>query len=737
MNETIIKLCKNNYCLQVFEDLAIKKIAEIATLKTIPSHSFLLNQNEIQNNLYLLSTGEVEQFILWEERQYFIRNRREGDLIGGFSLSGQNKSIISAHTKKESKVFEIPQHIFQQLETDYPKQFELFQSRISNKSANMQLTLALKLNPLFKKFDSVMLKALDAELEIKTLESGDLLCKKGDTADKMYLIIHGKLQIFDHNENGDIKVLREVGRGDTVGEIGTILGDVRTASIKVIRDSSVAILSKVSFEKLLIQFPVMINRTFVKNIMGYLTNSNVKKNNHYSTYSLVSVNPDLPLDALAKNLSDSLSLYGTTLIISSKICDEALGIDNISQIELSDSKNNELIQWLNEQELNFNYLIYVADNDLTQWTKRCLRQTDHLLLSVDALDAPELTKYELDVLKYTDDFNLKKTLLIMHKQETSVASESLSLIKDRQLTQFHHLRYENSEDYQRLVRFLTGKAIGLVLGGGGARGFAHVGVIRAMQELDIPIDIVGGNSFGAIIAAQCAMQWPYQKMIKSIVDFSKGGEQFTLPFVSLFSGKKMDAGFKNMFGQSMIEDLWRKFYCVSCNLSRAKVMLHQSGLLKDAVRYSNTAPGLFPPMVKDGDLLVDGAILNNIPVDIMQELNESGVIIAVDVNIKEEMLNNTAFEGKLSGFDILLNRLNPFSKKIVMPSMIEVISRASTIGGIAQQKKSMQGIADLYLQPPVNNYSLMEYKKGFDIAEKSYEYVLPILKDWKNKTSKG
>ncbi len=185
-----------------------------------------------------------------------------------------------------------------------------------------------------------------------------------------------------------------------------------------------------------------------------------------------------------------------------------------------------------------------------------------------------------------------------------------------------------------------------------------------------------------------------------------------------------------MFGDIQIDDLWHHYYSISCNISRATLMTHDNGPLLSAVLNSNSPPGLFPPQVSHGDLLVDGALLNNVPVDIMRNYNEGSTVIAVDVNAREDLLNNTENSGGISGWKILLNKLNPMAPKIKMPNIIETLTRSSIIGGLAQRKKMLDGYADLYLQPPVNNFSLRDYKRGKQIAEIGYQYALEEFQIW-------
>lgn len=166
--------------------------------------------------------------------------------------------------------------------------------------------------------------------------------------------------------------------------------------------------------------------------------------------------------------------------------------------------------------------------------------------------------------------------------------------------------------------------------------------------------------------------------------------------------------------------------------------MHDTGSLL----VSNAAPGLFPPFCHAEGFLVDGVFLNNVPVDVMTKMNPSGSVIGIDVNLKDDLLTETTYTDGLSGLKILLSRLNPFKPSIKVSTIIETLLRVSSIVGLAQAERNRNRLADLYIQPPVSKFSLMEIKKAEAIAKVGYNCALPILKNgnkknclWKNKSS--
>jgi predicted acylesterase/phospholipase RssA len=498
-----------------------------------------------------------------------------------------------------------------------------------------------------------------------------------------------------------------------------------------VRDSTLAKLSKKSFQEILCQHPIEINQAFVNSLMDSFNKDSLHRIKSAETFAIIPLSQNISATNIAEKLAETLTSYGRTSILNSQIVDQLFNKKSFSQKPFMHGENDELLQWLSEQEVAHQHVIYVADSHLTEWTKRCLRQTDHIFFVANANDNSKVGHFESMVMNEVTIKGIKFTLLLMHDEGVSVPTHTSQWLAHRSVDMHHHIRKNNKADLARVARFLTNNAISLVLGGGGARGFAHAGVIKAFNTLNIPIDMIGGNSMGAIIAAEYAMQWQPEKMIEKTIEFCLAGEVITLPIVSLFTGNKMTKGLQSLYQQHQIEDLWHHFFSISCNISKATIMTHNTGALIDAVLKSNTPPGLFPPQVENGDLLVDGALLNNIPVDIMKKMNPKGKIIAVDVNVREDLLNNSDRIGGISGWKLLNNKINPFiDDKIHLPNMVEVIGRASIIGGLAQQKKNMSGIADLYIEPPVSQFSMIGYKHGEKIAEAGYQYAMPILEQW-------
>jgi NTE family protein len=295
----------------------------------------------------------------------------------------------------------------------------------------------------------------------------------------------------------------------------------------------------------------------------------------------------------------------------------------------------------------------------------------------------------------------------------------------------HHVVLDEKESYERVARRISGRAWGLVLGGGGARGLSHIGTIQALRENGMPIDWVGGTSMGAIIAAQLAMGLSVEDMIRVTRKAYAGpsrSRDFTFPFVSMRTGRSTIDTLQEIFGDRRIEDLPTNYFCVSCNLTRADVVVHDRGPVWMWARVSCSVPGLLPPVPHQGDLLVDGGLLQNLPVEIMRH-RCGGYVIASDVSVAADLTVNTDLTSEVgfSGFSHLVQKLR---KRPTLPDIFRVLMRTAEVSSVRDSKVSGSP-ADLYLHPPLDSVGMTDFLEIDRIIAIGYEYALRRSKDWK------
>jgi predicted acylesterase/phospholipase RssA len=271
----------------------------------------------------------------------------------------------------------------------------------------------------------------------------------------------------------------------------------------------------------------------------------------------------------------------------------------------------------------------------------------------------------------------------------------------------------------------------ITLGGGFARGLAHLGVIRAMVDLGIPIDAIGGSSMGSLVGALWNQGWDYDRiMAETRAGCEESLNDLTFPFVAFKRGKKFGEFISSLYGERQIEDLFLPYFCVSANLNRAEAAVHRRGSLAKAVQASTRAPAIFPPVVYDGELHVDGGVINNVPVDIMKSFVNGGTVIGVDASPPHELDLIEDYGHDVDGWQVLKNRLSPYaSKKIQVPHLMLVVMRTIECGGLSH-KQATASVADVYLRPPLLKFKRTDFHAASEIAQIGYDYAREQIQAW-------
>ena len=426
--------------------------------------------------------------------------------------------------------------------------------------------------------------------------------------------------------------------------------------------------------------------------------------------------------------------------------DEGLGKEGIAQTvyvedetEL-DALDAQLINWLGEQEAEHRFLLYETDQTLTPWTRRAIRQADHVLVVGHSGRNPRPGVIEQALGDQGNNrFTKPRSLVLLHRGDQGAATGTALWLAERQVQEHYHVRWHGGDsDFARLARILAGQAVGLVLSGGGARGVAHLGVLCALEEADIPVDLIGGVSAGSVIGGLYAMgytwvtiQQLYEQALQSNNAMLNLLGDLTLPVVSFTTGRGESKLYMEFFGDLQIEDLYLPYFCGSANLSQARDYVHRTGHLGQAIRASSTVPGIAPPVVHEGDLLIDGGLYNNLPVDAMRTRNPYGTVIGVDVMAASALDDVSSYGSGLSGWLALKNWFSPQEDKGAVPNIVSLLVRTLEVSSVQRvQDHLASGLADLYLRPPVDHFGFFEYNAIDDIIEAGYLYTKEQLANW-------
>lgn len=584
----------------------------------------------------------------------------------------------------------------------------------------LDLKACLAQSSLFNQLDATALDELHAAFEYRHLSRGETLFRRGEVGDAFYFLASGRLQIIKDS------VVGELMPGDTFGELALIGEQTRAATIVAARDSELGRLPKQQFQQLLKNHQ-SIALELIKLLGEHLNQQQSGKESHSCTVvTLVTLSAHPSVKSLPQALSQLLLSDTRTCHIDPEQLNQQLWSGADEMLEQGSNRHSEqLSRWLSEQEQHSDYILLQTCDTPSAWRDFCLNQSDKTLYLTDD-SASSLA------LPIHSDKAVESELVFLHESSAISPVNTHKRLQSCQVKRHHHIRQGSEADIRRLAREIKGQALALVLGGGGARSFAHIGVLKAMEELNIPIDRIAGTSMGAILGAQYADGYSPDQMLalnEEIWVRQKPHKDFTLPISSLLSANRARQYTKGVFGERHIEDLWLDFFCVSTDLTELKPYHHRKGLVWPALLASGAIPGVCSSIVSDeGSLLVDGGILDNLPVAAMRA-HHKGPIIAVDISSDKGLKPSVTDTIPPNGWQALWHYLNPFNRKRRFPHIFKLISHTATLTGKVNAQASRQ-LADLCLTPDCQGHGLMEMKRLDELVEYGYQEAMPKLQQW-------
>ena len=717
------------------DGVIVRAIATGAEQMTLAAGEWLFRHGDDSDALYVVLSGHLEAVLAIEgEGEKVVGEIGLNGIIGEMQILSGKPRGASIRAVTDASLAKISKESFEELAQAQPKFLARMGEIIEERLRRNQLFETLP--KLFGPLDLETMRQIQARLDWVFLPRGEVLMKQGEQVKEFYILISGRLIAKTVNARGEEIAVGDVLAGESIGETQILTDGESTVSIYAARDSELVKFTQEEFDWLITTYPKVLRQISIgiaDDLRRVIQGAGAEKRDREMALDIVvvPVTPDVPLADFTHGLAAVLEKMGPTLVLDSQRLDEYLAIPDISQIAEDDPNNIRLVAWLNEQETKYKFTLYQTDVMDSAWTRRSLRQADHILMVGWAAGSPELGGIETAVIQqYNETISVPKSLLLLYKTDQE-PYETRRWLTPRQVDHYQHMRVGETADFKRLARHLTNQRIGLVLGGGGARGYAHIGVIRAFREAGIGIDIVGGTSMGSLIAGQFAMGWDHQTMIRrSRAALPKSVLDYTLPVAALIAGRNWTNMVKELFEDVQIEDLWLDYFCVSSNLTQAKAIVHDKGSLWEAVRTSTAIPGIIPPMIDHGDLLVDGGVLDNLPVAVMQQRNGDGPIIASDVSAPVDLKTTAEFGPYLSGWQLLWQRLNPLAKSPDVPSLGATIMRASLLSS-AHALDEAKAMADIYLYPPVEEFGTLEFLALEAIVEIGYNHAQKMIEQWR------
>ncbi len=580
------------------------------------------------------------------------------------------------------------------------------------------------------------LQLLLDHLEWVELPGGATLLKQGDPGDSMYLIVSGRLRAYISDESGHQRMVREISRGQTVGEMSLYTDEPRSATLVAIRDTVLARLPKSRFRQLL-SISGQVSIALTRQIIEHLQHDKARATTDRPvTIGLIPISDDVSLDRFASALAARLCNIGRVAVIDAAALDAELDEPGIAQRHQDDAEANRRIAFrLDEIEAHHDFVLLLGDAAPTHWTQRCSRQCDELYLLASAAQQPLVHPTEAQcLLQRPLRSDAIEILVLLHAADQETPTATATWLDRRPIGEHLHIRPDLPRDMARLARLISHTAIGLVLAGGGARGLAHLGVYRALQERGIDVDVVGGTSIGAVMATYVASDQPADSVIdnaRRAFSANPTGDMNLIPMLSLMKGLRLRRTVKQalleLIGSdgARIEDLWKTYYCVATNFSQAREQVIRKGPLLDGMLASIAIPGALPPLISDGDLLCDGGTFNNFPVDVMRRMRGVNRVIGVDVTFHRPQRFDSAEIP--SSWALLRDRLRPRAlRRYHMPTLAAYLMSVTLLYSTSRQRQARQ-LTDVYLNPPLERVGLLQWKRFEEIVGLGYSHACEIL----------
>ncbi|MEM7417578.1 MAG: patatin-like phospholipase family protein [Gemmatimonadota bacterium] len=589
--------------------------------------------------------------------------------------------------------------------------------------------IARLLPTVFAGLDGDALKEVSAAFHWRRLERGEVLFKEGSVGNAVYILASGRLRARVTQPDGTDRDVGEIVPGETVGEMAIITGRPRSATVVALRSSVLQECRRSDFLALVDRHPVLaqhLNRVLVRRLER--ANRDASPVQHRLSVAVVPLHDGLVPSDFAVGFLDALAGAGKVLRLDQAEVERRAG-KGLSEADerLSDLK---LLPWFEEQEAGHDFVLYQADPTMSDWTRRCLSQADRIILLGEADADPAVGEAEAEMERILEGARPPVHLVLVHPGDRDRPRGTQHWLESRELRSHHHVRRGRRSDVDRVFRLTTGRGLGLVLSGGGARGFAHIGVLQALDELGIPIDAVGGTSAGAAMAAQYAMGRSSSEIRDACHHefvVRKPFKKYTLPVYSVAGRHLFDQVCRSIAEGRDVSDTWIPFFCTSCDLQTGEKVIHERGELWKAARASMSLPGVVPPVVDGDRLLVDGGVLDNLPEEEMVDFC-GGRVIAVDVSGGAPVQVDVDYEQLPSPWSVLWHRVAPWRQPVRVPTLMDVLLRTATVSNTGQ--RAVEETVDLLLRPPVTAFGLLDFPALDRIIDVAAEHARVELAEW-------
>lgn len=561
-------------------------------------------------------------------------------------------------------------------------------------------------NPIFASLSHEERQEVLRHFKVVTKQKNNTLFSQGETSDAAYILITGRMFATLLMADGSIKEVGYIEPGEIVGELGVLSNEPRTLTVTAIEDSKLLKLPAKDFLEVANQYPSVMFAALrpviarSRNLIQILSNKKLRKH-----IIIIAANEKVNIEGFAETLCHYAKKYKNILCFSD-------AEENLKGKHKTITEMRNQIHILTNKQKKARRYIYFLNSATDSLAKFAFNRVDIVYVLGDSRVSAKLNddlKHRLQTLIKRK--NIHPRLIMLQDSDATIPKNTSQWLQLIEFKLHHQVRYQNKNDHLRMLRFIRERAVGVVLGGGGTRGWGHLGVIKAMRKNKTPIDIIGGTSVGALIAANYALNHSYNQAYQIFYDMSVASQGtiswhgWTWPLISLYSSERYTKALIDAYDDVTFEEMWLPCFCITSNLTKGMQEVHTRGLVWKAIRASSAIPGVIPPMMLGNDIHLDGGLLNNLPVDIMRDfIGRDSKVIAVEISNQSHKKVNYRFPPIFTIKNAVMQKLG--IAKYKLPTLVDIFLKGIFLGSNLKSKQNSL-LADVFISIDLQHYKLL------------------------------
>ncbi len=648
------------------------------------------------------------------------------------------------------------------------------------------LPAILKQADIFETLGDEEREAVASRMELRRHRAGTSVFREGDPSDGLYVVHSGEVGVVTAAA-GTERILARLGRGQCFGEMSLLTGEPRSTGVVATLDTELLFLADGAFDDLIRRYPAValaIGRT----LSLRLRRANVAARDPVRERIIFCfcAAPRVETASFTTGLARSLAACrrGEILVICLGRGPEAptpdVSVDDLAKA-LRAGQAPPLASWASLLEPGVRSLsLSVTESDWDprllgrllglavnqcrgivvsadlatvaasgdgsgriQFLSQALRQADAALLLVDGSAQSLDMARGMEIQPSGDGGEETAPWRVVLLRPETVAPGTIVQVEDRLgLPVSYQAVTGNGASLDRLARRLSRAAVGVALGGGGARGLAHIGILDVLMQEGIPVDVLGGTSMGSIISSLFAVGMSATEVTRTVrrewVQRNPLND-YTFPAVGLIRGRRAERVLRRVVGEVHIEDLHRPYFAVAADLVAAEEVVMSRGPLWQAVRASGSIPILLLPVKIDGRFLVDGGIINNVPGDLLGRFG-ADISVAVDVTLRREAYFERLHdrERKVGLVGRMMRRVGFLSEWVEYPSILRTLRRVIDIEGI-EIMKTKSATFDTCIRPAVAGFDILDFSRLdelIDVGRAAAAEAVPLIRSRMEETAR-